>query len=827
MLDFGALAGGGGNGTPVLEPRKIFTTLIRHPRFKFPSANQGEVLDKWFELRPRRDNTIKMNTGSGKMLVGLLALQSCLNEGVSPAVYVVPDNYLLHQVMIEARDLGINATDDPDDLAFLSGRAILVANIHRLVNGKSVFGVGSVRKSIGSVVIDDAHACLATVDDQFSITLSASHPAFDQLLVIFEDDLRLQSEVGLIELKSQDPHSIMLVPFWAWYDKRQRVLEVLHPHRDDDDLRFKWPLLKDVLAHCQCVMSGRGLEISPRCVPIEKIPSFSNARRRIYMTATLADDGVLVSKLNADPALVIDPIKPRGAGEIGDRMILVPQEINGAITDDEIKALAAEVATTKNVTVIVPSEKRAAYWANVAGQTLKSESIAAGIDRLKNGQHVGITVLINRYDGVDLPDEACRLLIIDGLPDVLGLASRIEAAALEGTDIVLLRQIQKLEQGMGRGVRSSEDRCAVLLLGSRLAEKINQPNAQDMFTSATLTQIKLGREVAQQVKGQPASALRPLLDYCINRNPEWWQTGRSRLAHAPEGPPSRIAGSIVLQRQAFDLLTTSQFKPAEEKLQQMVNAESDPAVRGYFKQQLAEVIQLRDPVAAQATLLSAVGDNRRVIKPLAGIQHVRISAPASQAAASANFMASRFVDPNGLVLFTNALAEDLRWDEDNTDKFEAAVRDLGSLVGFGSQRPDNEYRDGGPDNLWAVGGLHYYVIECKSGVKNDGRLISKDHCNQLLGSVSWFQSNYDGTCTQTPILIEPVNRFQQEASPSADMRIIENEKLELLRQGIRSFGRIVASLGRYDNHMAIAGHLDSHNFTASKFLTGYTKAFTS
>ena|SRR5882762_8433981 len=81
MLDFDAL-GKGGSGAKVIEPRKIFTTLIRNSRFKFPSANQGEVLDRWFEKRSRRDNTIKMNTGSGKMLVGLLALQSSLNEGV-------------------------------------------------------------------------------------------------------------------------------------------------------------------------------------------------------------------------------------------------------------------------------------------------------------------------------------------------------------------------------------------------------------------------------------------------------------------------------------------------------------------------------------------------------------------------------------------------------------------------------------------------------------------------------------------------------------------------------------------------------------------------
>lgn len=144
MLDFDAL-GKGGPGAKVIPPRKIFTTLVRHPRFKFPSANQGEVLDKWFEVRNRADNTIKMNTGSGKMLVGLLALQSSLNEDVGPAVYVAADNYLVRQVLQEATDLGIKATDDPASGAFTSNEAILVTNIYRLFNGKSVFGVGELR----------------------------------------------------------------------------------------------------------------------------------------------------------------------------------------------------------------------------------------------------------------------------------------------------------------------------------------------------------------------------------------------------------------------------------------------------------------------------------------------------------------------------------------------------------------------------------------------------------------------------------------------------------------------------------------------------------
>jgi replicative superfamily II helicase len=91
-----------------IDPRKIFTTLKRDTgKFKRPSDEQGDVLDAWFAKRSRGDNTLKMNTGSGKTVVGLLCLQSSLNEGVGPAVYVAPDNYLVSQVVSEAQSLGI------------------------------------------------------------------------------------------------------------------------------------------------------------------------------------------------------------------------------------------------------------------------------------------------------------------------------------------------------------------------------------------------------------------------------------------------------------------------------------------------------------------------------------------------------------------------------------------------------------------------------------------------------------------------------------------------------------------------------------------------
>ena len=109
FLDFDKLKAAG--SAKQTDPRKIFTTLKRDARFKRPLDEQADVLDGWYSRRTARDLTIKMNTGGGKTVVGLLCLQSSLNEGVRPAVYITPDSFLVSQVLEEALQLGISATE--------------------------------------------------------------------------------------------------------------------------------------------------------------------------------------------------------------------------------------------------------------------------------------------------------------------------------------------------------------------------------------------------------------------------------------------------------------------------------------------------------------------------------------------------------------------------------------------------------------------------------------------------------------------------------------------------------------------------------------------
>ena len=383
-IDFNALGGTTTTDT-VTSPREIFSLLpSKAHKYQYLRDVQAEVLFQWYNRRNEKDCVLKMNTGSGKTVVGLLALKSCLNEGLGPAVYIAPTPYLLRQVREEAKELGIETTEDVASSRFLRGKAILLINIYKLINGKSAFGIGDdgVKIPIGSIVIDDAHACLSISEDQFALTLPGSHEAYGKLRLLFEADLKKQSPSTTLEIMDGDPGRYLLVPYWAWNDKLANVLKILHAYRNDDALKFTWPLLVENLNLCRCVIGGDGAEITPPCLPIHTIPSFVNAKRRLYMTSAFSDDSILVSDFDAAPQSIQQPITPDSAGDIGDRMILVPQEINPTITDEQLKEFYKTLSRRYNVIVLVPSDYRAQFWSDVADRKLTTQNIASGVEEL-------------------------------------------------------------------------------------------------------------------------------------------------------------------------------------------------------------------------------------------------------------------------------------------------------------------------------------------------------------------------------------------------------------------------------------------------------------
>jgi len=127
------------------DPIGIFDDLDKESGKEYLRPPQKSVLEEWYrDFRTQKDITVKLHTGQGKTLIGLMILQSSINEGKGPALYICPNSYLVDQIVEQANSFGIETTrftDTKPPQAFLNSDAIPVTNCKKLFNGKSVFGV--------------------------------------------------------------------------------------------------------------------------------------------------------------------------------------------------------------------------------------------------------------------------------------------------------------------------------------------------------------------------------------------------------------------------------------------------------------------------------------------------------------------------------------------------------------------------------------------------------------------------------------------------------------------------------------------------------------
>ena len=160
---------------------------------------------------------------------------------------------------------------------------------------------------------------------------------------------------------------------------------------------------------------------------------------------------------------------------------------------------------------------------------VKADNLEAAVDQLK-AKHVGLVVMVNKYDGIDLPNDACRILVLDGLPQARRSYERIETNMLAGSAHVIGRQIQRIEQGMGRGIRANDDYCVVLLMGSSLTRTMFTMGAKEMFSPATRAQLKKSLEVAEQLGGG-VDELDSAIEVCLQQGTDWKKVAREAVAN--------------------------------------------------------------------------------------------------------------------------------------------------------------------------------------------------------------------------------------------------------------------------------------------------------
>lgn len=824
MIDFSQL-GMNSNQKPI-NPRDIFMRLSQKTaKYQYPRDVQGEVWKQWFEQRNNKDTIIKMNTGSGKTIVALMILQSCLNEGVGPALYVVPDKYLVKQVIEQASELGIKVVDSETDLDYQRKKAILVTNIQKLVNGKSVFGLREENNyTIGSIIIDDMHACVGTIQEQFMVVIPKENSMYEAITKLFYEVMNMQAEGRFADIvEERNIFDNMLVPFWSWQDKSKEVYKILSENSETECLQFKWNLIKDSLKLSHCYISTKGISIVPNCTPMYKIKSFDDAKRRIYMSATIPDDSPFMTVMGIDLKEDMHVISPEKANDIGERLIIVPKIINKELTEIEVRDALIQKAQSHNVIVLVPSFAMARYWEERGGIVLSSSNISRGVEVIKSRNN-GLYVIVNRYDGIDLPDDACRILVIDGLPNIRNMDDKYEQEVVRKSERIQREQVQRIEQGMGRGVRSHNDYCLIYLLGNQLTTVLYADEGYRYFSSATKAQFELSEKMCEQIEGQGLEAIIEIGDYVLDRNQMWIETCKNVTSEVDYVQKICITKSARALRKAFDYGSYGDFERAEKIINDLVNEENNSRLRGYYKQILAEYANFTDKNKAQQILKSAKKDNIDILNPIEGIQFIKEGNSLPEQSRNIidriNYLGH---DENDLILYLDGVLDDLRFVENSSKRFENAIKDIFVLIGYGARQPEREVGKG-PDDFVILGSGDYFVIECKNETTTD--TISKHDCNQLNGSYTWFDNLYqDEQVRCTPIMIHNSSVFNYECSPNEAIRIMTPELLSRFKNNIRAFVIAMCKNENFKNSEKINCLIKEHLLYKEVLVKEYTTSF--
>lgn len=800
MIDFRKVL-----NNPVVEkkvnPIEIYDILDRSSITGPLRPVQTKILNEWFENRKdEKDLIIKLHTGEGKTLIGLLILQSKLNSSKGPCLYICPNKYLVNQVKEDAHKFGIpvcEINEDnsiPDD--FLAGRKILIVHIQKVFNGKSIFGVGNNYIKTGCVILDDAHACIDSIKSSFTMKIPKNHMSYNEILQIFEEDLVEQGQGTYIEILEGVYDSFLPISYWAWIDKVDRVLRVLSKYKDDNIFKFIWDLLKDNLEKCQAFVSGSLIEISPIHLAVEKFGTFSNANCRILMSATTQDDSFFIKGLGMNNKSVQNILLNPDKKWSGEKMLLIPSLIHDELVRDKIISLICRPLETRKygIVSIVSSFSKAKLYYDQKALTPSAENVIETINNLKNGSYDKCVVLTNRYDGIDLPDDTCRLLVLDGRPNFASLTDKYEETARINSDYYNIKTAQKIEQGLGRSVRGEKDYSVIMIISADLVKFIKSSQTNKYFSKQTNKQIEIGLKIAELAASVSADEIEPikglisLVRKSLDRDEGWKDFYISEMNSISSSKEGGYNYNIFeLEREASKKYYHGDYEVAANIIQKIIDdcINYDDLEKGWFLQLKARYLYKQSKLDSSQLQKSAFLNNIEVLKPKEGIVYKKLSyINENRNQRIKDYLKTHNNYPE-LILHIDEVVSELQFGVP-FDKFEIALQKLGAMLGFLSERPDKQIKKG-PDNLWCLSNNDFIVFECKSEVSIDRSEIVKSEVGQMNNHCGWFYDEYGQDTIVKFFMIIPTRKVAYNAHFTHKIEVIKRGKLKTLRENVRSF----------------------------------------
>lgn len=794
VFDFSKLGSAKSKKAPT-DPIKIFESL---PSLKGTPNDlwrgQDRALSGWNDVRTKNDVLISLNTGAGKTIVGLLVAQSLVNEGVDNVIYVCSTIDLVNQTANEADRIGIDHTtrvsSSYSNELFETGKAFCITTYSALFNGHS-----SIRRRYfpGAIIFDDAHVAEATLRSAFTIRIDIrdQEDLFGEIAELFEPHFR---ELGIRsrfrESLSLGHHSTAFVAPGGLYERSERLLEIFNRHKLGEHAVMKYPFawLEDNLDACAALFTRGVFEISPPFLPSLALDIFEQPLRRVYLSATLQSQTEFVRAFGRLPKATVMPSNDAGNGE---RLIINGRRVEKGLGTDFVSKLVG----TRKVVIAIPDYSAATKWEGVA-KPPNTEDFSKALAQFRKAKD-GAFALVSRVDGIDLPHETCRIMVVDGLPAGMSLIERFQWEYLRMKNVHAVRVANRLAQLFGRINRGRNDYGAFLLEGEDVNKWLDNDRNLSLLPPLLQKQVHVGREVHDSGQLKSQKDVIALVDSVLGRDKGWLdyyerevklgELDKDQLARAEAAEPFLVEAALAEARYAAAMWSGDPAM-ARRELEKSVDqtATHDTPLGGWHALWLGAAYERegdRD-AALREYAISMKRLGRSITLPRALVQ------PVKNGGQELNEFGKSIWDllshsagakyEKELAKFTKQLAF---IDGGTPNQAEAGMRALGELLGFTSTRPDND--EGiGPDVLWRdEKNAQMVALELKTDKDAPGA-YSKDDIGQGHNHIEWLEKNHSAFDLLGLLFVGPDGAASDKASPSKQMGLCRTASAVALRDGI-------------------------------------------
>ena len=781
------------------DPEALFRDLRKR---KVPGllSHQADLLRSYMTVHQKyADIALQLPTGSGKTLVGLLIAEWRRRKYRDRAVYLCPTRQLVNQVAEQATsayglDLhaftGSRAHYDPKASAdWQSAEAIAVTTYSSLFNTNPFFCDPTL------IILDDAHSAENYVASFWSLQIDRNHSehvaAFSALSGLLQGVLphAERSRLATDARRNADLHWVEKLPTPTFQSLVPEIVPLLDEHtQTNTDLRHRWSILRNSLHACHLYVSQRSILIRPLIPPSNSHSPFASARQRLYMSATLGAGGDLERVTGRHPIYRIPVPVGWDKQGIGRRFFIFPMY---SLDDNDVGTFTVEaIKRGGRALYLVPDETSAQEIRTEIASELQcpvfdAMQLEASKQPFVESENA-VAVIANRYDGIDLKDDDCRLLLADGLPGGANLQERFFVLRVTAQLLLDDRILTRLVQGFGRCTRSPNDYAAVVILGETLNSYLLKSEHREFFHPEIQAELDFGID---ESKDATVDGLLDNLTHFFERDAEWEQADqailslRAGLSQRTLAATKDLADAVEAELAYQYALWNSDFLTALEHCRTVLGKLNHTDLQGYRALWLylagsaawlaSEAGHLADAEVAKDYFRKAQAA-APVLRWLVGLSSKQPFGPVVPAG-SVDPGASAIVERLEAVFEQLGTLHNRKYDKEESeilnailqDKdgvlFEAGHKRLGTLLGYAS---DNSTDNAAPDPWWIADDSTCFVFEDHAEGKID-TVFSVRKARQAASHPAWLREhlNLPDSTEIIPILITPCTKAARGALP--------------------------------------------------------------